>query len=106
MSEQNKTPDPLADLKATVDKQSKQIDALTKKLAQPKGTEISDKAPEPPKVPSKPVSVGEKKYKWNLAVFQMPGSTAKVTAEEASTDKEMIAEILKIEGQGLLTEVV
>ncbi len=98
------SPEEFAEMKATVDKQSKQIEALTKKQSEAKKTEITDKAPEPPKIPSKPVTVGDKKYKWNVPAFKMPGSSEVITAEEASTDKTIMAEILKIEGQGLLTE--
>ena len=69
-------------------------------------TNIKTEAEALPKIPSKPVKVKSKEYKWNVPAFFLPGDTTKYTAEAASTDKDVIAKILSIEGQGLLTEIV
>lgn len=62
----------------------------------------ADKVEKLPKIPEDLVKHEKKKYKWALPVFTFEGQ--RYTAEEAATDKELIARIMQVEGQGLLKE--
>ena len=97
----------LAELKAgiaaqneTIAKQQKLIDALQKKE-----TVIETKEKKKLEIPKKLVEHGGKKYKWMVPHFRH-GSDEVVTSEDAATDKEVIAKILKVPGQGILSEQV
>jgi hypothetical protein len=114
MAENTQTPEQnadvvaqLAELKAgfaaqneTIAKQQQLIDALQKKE-----TVIETKAKKMPEIPKKLVEHKGKKYKWNVPHFRH-GSDEVITSEDAATDPEMIGKILKVAGQGILTEQV
>lgn len=87
----------------TIAKQAETIVGLKGEVAK---TAISTEEAKPPTIPKDPIEFKGNKYKWCVAIFSFPGSHEKYTAEEASTDDEMLAEILKIEGQGMLKELV
>jgi hypothetical protein len=90
----------LDEQKAVIEKQNDTIIELQSKI-------IAANVPEKPKelkIPASPVSFNDKQYKWQVASFCLPGSSLKITAEEASTDKAIIEKIIAIEGQGLLKE--
>lgn len=61
---------------------------------------VQSAAPAKAVIPQKPVKVAGKEYVFKVPKFNLNGAI--VTAEEASTDKEILAEILKMEGQGIL----
>lgn len=105
VDEQKTIEDQLAEQKQITAEQNEKIAQLTELVAT-KTTDISVKTPALPVIPKANLKVGKKEYRWNVPVFKMPGSTETITAEAANTDKDLIAEILKIEGQGLLTELV
>ena len=87
----------------TIAKQAETIVGLKGEVAK---TAIATEAAKPPTVPAETLEFKGKKYKWRVAMFSFPGSHEQFTAEEANTDKDMIAKILKIEGQGMLQELV
>lgn len=68
-------------------------------------TEINTAKEDLPKIPAEPIVFNKKKYKWNVAAFVNPLSNQKITAEEASTDEDVLNAVLAVAGQGLLTEV-
>lgn len=68
-------------------------------------TEINMATEVLPKVPADPVVFNKKKYKWNVAAFINPVTNQKITAEEASTDEDVLNAVLAVAGQGLLTEL-
>ena len=53
-------------------------------------------------VPSEPVSVDGKEYKFTVAKFRLPGHTEVLISEEVALDNDIIADILKIDGQSIL----
>ena len=91
------------DLHDLVLKQQETITALQGKVIQQETLIDAKKAAPVPTVPKVNVKVDSKEYKWNVATFHLPGDAEKMTAEEAATDKKVIARILKIEGQNILT---
>lgn len=98
----------LEELSQIVLQQQTQISNLSQENLKLKGAVLKeDTAEKKPEIPKEPVSFGGKKYAFKLAVFTIPGVvTRTITAEEASTDEDLIAEILEIEGQGILKELV
>lgn len=68
-------------------------------------TEINTAKEELPKIPAEPIVFNKKKYQWNVAAFVSPLTNQKITAEEASTDEDVLNAVLAVAGQGLLTEV-
>ena len=85
-----------------IDAQNKQItQLLASKTATDIRTDITQKIPE---IPKDAVKVGSKSYLWKVARFTWRGST--YTAEEASTDKELLKKIVAIIGQKILVEQV
>lgn len=100
----------MAELTKKNAEQEKQIlqqnETISKLQAAALESNISTAEKELPKTPAEPVSVNGKKYKWLVPQFRMPGSDDVLTAEEASTDEKLLKAIVKIEGQGLLQELV
>lgn len=78
----------------------KQFERLKLQLKTQETLISADKVVEVPKIPDELVNYEKKKYKWALPVFTFEGQ--RLTAEEASTDKDLINRIMKVEGQGLL----
>lgn len=54
---------------------------------------------------SKIVESNGKKYKWTVPQFRLAGSDAVISAEDAATDKALIATIIKTPGQGILSQI-
>ena len=59
-----------------------------------------------PQIPTDPVEVGGKKYKFQVATFRLAGDHTVYTAEEAALDEDLLSQILCIEGQGMLKELL
>jgi hypothetical protein len=73
-------------------------------IAELKAAEIPEISTEKtPVLPTEPISIGGKNYLWKVAAFRGQGGEI-VSAEEASTDADLLASILEIEGQGILVE--
>lgn len=89
----------LAEQKAVAEKQAAIIAGL-----QSKETTIVTKAKVKPTIPKENVVSKGKNYKWNVPHFRF-GSDEIVTAEDAATDKDLIAKIIATPGQGILSEV-
>ncbi len=87
-----------------------QADIISKQnetIAAMQAAALKNAAPEAAKVvsiPKEPVEFGKKKYRFNVAKFAFPGSDKQYIAEEVATDKTVLAQIIAIEGQGILTE--
>lgn len=94
-----------AEQKETIASKEKAIAEQAAVMTKMMGTVIETAQAEKPKVPEKAVSFNKKQYKFTLAQFIMPGR-GKMLAEDAMTDKDIIAEIIAIEGQGILKELV
>lgn len=115
MSDTNTTPavdqvHTIESLAAAFASQQAQLDALKLENAQLKSTIKVDAPVETPKIPGN-VKVGGVEYKWQVAHFHLPGevageTTEYYTAEEASTDVDVLKKILAIKGQGLLKALV
>lgn len=73
---------------------------LAKNAAAAKSAASAKKAAVAPK---STVEVDGKTYVWAVRSFRKSNGEV-VTSEEASTDMELVKELLKIEGQGLLRE--
>jgi len=95
----------LAKQKTLTNSQNLQIKELHA-LVSDKKKEAAPKVVALPRIPKANVKIGDKNYRWNIATFCLPGSAEILTAEEIHTDLELIETIIKIEGQGLLTELV
>lgn len=62
--------------------------------------------PKKPEIPKDEITIDKSKYKFAVASFYPPGATEPITSLEASTDKKLLAAIVKIAGQGILKEVL
>lgn len=101
--------DKLSKAEETISQADEKIGKLNDIIGSAKNATIIETAPEKKKVPTIPTETVEfagKEYKWNRAQFRLPGNISKTTAEEASTDDEILKRILDIPGQEILTEVV
>ena len=56
-------------------------------------------------LPTDPIEINGKKYKWLVPVFHIDGF-GRTTAEEASIDDDILEAIVAIAGQGLLKEII
>ena len=84
-----------------VDKQEVIINELRGRLLE---TKIETKEEKKLSIPKKIVTVGKKKYKFNLAAFNLNGQV--ISSEDASLDEEILKQIVAMEGQGIMTEQV
>ena len=100
----------LEKLQEQLDKQAETIAAQHETILGLKGevakTNLATEPVKPPTIPSKPTTYKGKEYKWQVAIFHLPGSPDKITAEEANLDENIIKQVLAIEGQGMLKELV
>lgn len=69
------------------------------------GLKVESNAVKPPVIPTEPFDHKGEKLKWKAAAFKKPGSQESITALEASTEPDLIDEILGTEGQGILVVV-
>lgn len=80
--------------------QSKHLDDATQT------TKIEEAKPKKLTIPEKPVEVNGKFFIFQMPAFRMPGEAEIILAEDAALREDILADILKIEGQGILKEVV
>ncbi len=96
-----------ADFQKKSEEQEQKIADMQLQLAKKKGTVISESVVKAkPVIPANLVKAQGKAYKWNLAHFVLPGTSAVYTAEEAAQSEELIAAILALPGQQILIEQV
>ena len=94
----------MEDLMAKFDASEQRIAELELQLAQ-RGTVIGEAVEKStPVIPAGLVKAQGKAYRWNLAHFVLPGTSAVYTAEEAATDPAIIEQILALPGQQVLVE--
>lgn len=98
----------LQGLAEIIEAQNKKIESLTEAntaLQGKVGTLSAENEPvKLPAIPADLVEVNKKQYLFQVASFKLPGNDAVILAEEAVLDKTIIAQILKIDGQGILKE--
>ena len=94
-----------AEILAANEKLAASNEELKKILGSATSLEVGAKE-EDPTIPDDEVTIEKKTYKFTVAMFYPPNSTETITAKEASTDKAMLAQIVKIPGQGILKEVM
>ncbi len=67
---------------------------------------VETAAVKPPTIPTEAVKVAGKSYLFRVASFQLPGSRDVLISEEVATDEKLLQSLLKIDGQGILKEVL
>lgn len=81
---------------------------LKSQLAEVAGKQLEDKPEEALVVPTEPFDHKGKKYKVTVGGFYMPGKEGGdlITAQELMADSDLVDDVLKIKGQGILKEIV
>lgn len=100
INDQNATIKTMQEQVAGIPYMLKQFETMKLQLKTQETIIGADKVEKLPTIPEELVKHEKEKYKWALPVFTFEGQ--RYTAEEAATDKDLIARIMQVEGQGLL----
>lgn len=93
----------------TIKEQAEQINLLNGIIGSAKGpaqTSIEVTAKNvAPMIPAEPIEFNGKKYLWQRSGFRLAGTIQKYSAQEASSDTDVLTRLLAIPGQSILKEL-